>query len=124
MMRRLLLLLPLLLGACETEPPLEVRLQPLVGKTEAELVQALGVPTSTYEVGGDRFMQYADQTSTVYPGDPFWGGRYRRFGGPIYSPPLVVTRTCSITFALTGQGGGQRRDHRVASFTARGNGCR
>ena len=57
------------------------------------------MPTATYEVGGDRFLQYEDQTSTIYPGDPFWGGRYRRFGGPIYSPPLVVTRTCAITFA-------------------------
>ena len=37
-MRRLLLVLPLLLAACATEPPLEARLQPLVGKTEAELV--------------------------------------------------------------------------------------
>lgn len=115
-MRRLALLLPLLLAACATEPPLEVRLQPLVGKTEAELVQSLGVPTATYAVGGDRFLQYEDQTSTIYPGDPYWGGRSRRFGGPIYSPPLVITRTCAITFAL--------RDQRVASFTARGNGCR
>ena len=40
------LLLPLLLGACATEPPLEVRLQPLVGKTEVELVQTLGVPNA------------------------------------------------------------------------------
>ena len=115
-MRRCLLLVPLLLAACATEPPLEVRLQPLVGKTEAELVQTLGVPTATYEVGGDRFLQYEDQTRTIYPGDPFWDGRYRRFGGPIYSPPLVVTRVCAITFGL--------RDHRVASFTFRGNGCR
>ncbi|MFC7472953.1 hypothetical protein ACFQS7_01205 [Dankookia sp. GCM10030260] len=119
-MRHLLLFLPLLLAACATEPPLEVRLQPLVGKTEAELVQALGVPNATYEVDGNRFLQYEDQTSTVYPGDPFWGGRYRRFGGPIYSPPLVVTRTCAITFALAGQKG----EHRVGSFTFRGNGCR
>ena len=119
-MRRLLLLLPLLLGACATEPPLEVRLQPLIGKTEAELVQTLGVPSATYEVGGDRFLQYEDQTSTIYPGDPYWGGRYRRFGGPIYSPPLVITRTCAITFALAGPRGAQR----VASFTFRGNGCR
>jgi hypothetical protein len=113
---RLLLLLPLVVAACATEPPLAVRLQPLVGKTEAELVQTLGVPNATYVAGGDRFLQYEDQTSTIYPGDPYWGGRYRRFGGPIYSPPLVVTRTCAITFAL--------RDQRVASFTFRGNGCR
>lgn len=120
-MRRLLLLLPLLLAGCATEPPLEVRLQPLVGKTETELVQALGVPTATYEADGNRFLQYEDQTSTIYPGDPFWGGgRYRRFGGPIYSPPLVITRTCAITFALAGP----REAQRVASFTFRGNGCR
>jgi hypothetical protein len=119
-MRRLLLILPLLAASCATEPPLEARLQPLVGKTEAELVQALGVPNTTYEADGNRFLQYEDRTSTVYPGDPFWGGPYRRFGGPIYSPPLVVTRSCAITFALAGQ----RGERRVASFTFRGNGCR
>jgi hypothetical protein len=120
-MRRLLFLLPLALAACATEPPLETRLQPLVGRTEAELVQTLGVPSATYEADGNRFLQYEERTSTLYPGDPFWGGgRYGRFGGPIYSPPLVVTRQCAITFALAGQ----RGERRVASFTFRGNGCR
>ncbi|TCZ64485.1 hypothetical protein [Roseicella aquatilis] len=117
-MRRWLLLLPLLLGACATEPPLDVRLQPLVGKSEAELVQALGVPNATYDASGDRFLQYFDQTTTIYPGDPYWGGfgGWRRWGGPIYSPPLVITRNCAITFLL--------RQGRVMSFTYRGNGCR
>jgi len=114
-MRRLLLMLPLLAG-CAQDPPLEVRLQPLVGKTEKELVTAFGVPTATYEAGGARFLQFEDRTSTVYPGDPRWGMPYRRFGGPIWSQPLVVTRTCAVTFALQGD--------RVSSFTARGNGCR
>ncbi|RAI59305.1 hypothetical protein [Roseicella frigidaeris] len=111
------LLLPLLLAACASEPPIEVRLQPFVGKTEAELVQALGIPNATYEAGGDRFLQYEERTSTVYPGDPFWGGfGYRRFGAPIGTPPLVIVRNCSVTFLL--------RQGRVAGFTFRGNGCR
>lgn len=111
------LLLPLLLAACANEPPIEVRLQPFVGKTEAELVQALGIPNATYEAGGDRFLQYEERTSTVYPGDPFWGGfGYRRFGAPIATPPLVIVRNCSVTFLL--------RQGRVAGFTFRGNGCR
>ena len=115
-MRRLLLALPLLAAGCATEPPLEARLQPLVGKTEAELVQTLGVPSAIHEADGVRFLQFIDQTSTVYPGDPYWGVPYRRFGGPFFAPPLVVVRSCAVTFAL--QGG------RVASFNARGNGCR
>ncbi|NOG72937.1 hypothetical protein HJG45_21455 [Roseicella sp. DB1501] len=111
------LLLPLLLGACATEPPIEVRLQPFIGKTEAELVQALGVPNGTFETGGERFLQYDERTSTVYPGDPYWGGfGYRRFGAPIYTPPLVIVRNCSVTFAV--------RQGRVTAFTFRGNGCR
>lgn len=108
-----------LLAACAQEPPLETRLQPFVGQTEAALVGALGVPTATYEASGIRFLQYEERTSTVYPGDPFWPGGfgpYRRFGGPIYSPPLVVTRACAITFGV--------QDNRVTGFTFRGNGCR
>ncbi|MDO9710986.1 hypothetical protein [Paracraurococcus lichenis] len=116
-MRRLLFLTLLALAACAQEPPLEARLQPLVGRTEAELVGALGVPNATYEAEGTRFLQYEDRTSTVYPGDPFWpGGPYRRWGAPIYSPPLVINRVCSITFGV--------RQGRVAGFTFRGNGCR
>lgn len=116
-MRRWLLLLPMLLAACAQEPPLEVRLQPFVGQSEASLVSALGVPSGTYATDGTRFLQYEDRTTTVYPGDPFfYGSYYRRFGPPIYSPPLVVTRTCSITFTV--------RDGQVTGFTFRGNGCR
>src|SRR3712207_6072028 len=100
-LRRLLPILPLL-AACATEPPLETRLQPYVGRTEAELVGAFGVPNGTYEAEGTRFLQYEDRTSTIYPGDPYFGGPYRRFGAPLYSPPLVVNRICAITFALRG----------------------
>ncbi len=115
-MRRLLFLLPLALAACATEPPLETRLQPLVGRTEAELVQTLGVPSATYEADGNRFLQYEERTSTLYPGDPFWGGgRYGRFG-PYFAPPGYIVRTCEITFAV--------RQGRVESFTYRGDGCR
>ena len=113
--RRVLLTLPLL-AACATEPPLEVRLHPYVGKPEAELVAALGVPSATYEAGGTRFLQYEERTSTVYPGDAYFGGPYRRFGPAFTSPPLVVNRVCAITFALRGA--------RVEGFTFRGNGCR
>jgi hypothetical protein len=115
-MRRWLLVLPLLLGACATEPPLEARLQPLVGRSEAELVTAFGVPAQTYEAGGERFLQYEERTSTVYPGDAYFGGPYRRFGPAFYSPPLVVNRVCAITFVLRGG--------TVQSFSFRGNGCR
>ncbi len=115
-MRRLLLLLPLLLIACAAEPPLETRLQPLVGRSEAELVTELGVPSGTYEAEGMRFLQYEERTSTVYPGDSYFGPSYRRLGTPFYSPPLVVNRLCAITFALRGG--------TVQSFTYRGNGCR
>ena len=114
-MRRWLPVL-LMLAACASEPPLEVRLQPLVGKTEAELVQAFGVPTSTYQAADARFLQYEDQTTPVYPGDPFWGRGYTRFGSTFAAPPLVVTRRCAVTFTL--------RQGRVEGFTHRGNGCR
>jgi hypothetical protein len=116
-MRTLVFGLLLALAACAQEPPLETRLQPFVGQSEAALVGALGVPNSTYETGGTRFLQYEERSTTVYPGDPYpYWGPYRRFGGPIYSPPLVVMRECAITFAV--------RQGRVESFTFRGNGCR
>jgi hypothetical protein len=115
-MRRLCLMLLPLLAGCAIEPPLETRLQPFVGQSEAALVASLGVPNSTYETEGLRFLQYEDRTSTIYPGDPYWGRPYGRFG-PVLSPaPLIITRTCSITFTL--------RQGQVTAFSFRGNGCR
>ena len=58
-MRRLLPLL--LLAGCATGPGIEARLAPLVGGSEAALVEALGVPTRTHEAGGLRFLQYEER---------------------------------------------------------------
>lgn len=118
-MRRLfgVVLLTLVASGCATGPTLEQRLLPLVGKSEGELVAALGVPERTYEVEGRKFLQYEERRSYLMP-DPYWPrpwGHGRRFG-PVWSPgPYYVVRACDITFTLRGG--------RVESFVTRGDGC-
>ena len=105
----------LLVAACASGPTLDERLRPLVGQEEAALVRALGIPAATHETGGERFLQYEDRSTAIYPGDPYSGRPYRRFA-PGAPPPLVLLRSCTVTFALRGG--------TVTGFTYRGNDCR
>lgn len=100
---------------CASGPTLDERLRPLVGQSEAALVGALGVPTATYDAGGERFLQYEDRSVAVFPGDPYWGRPYRTFA-PTVPPPVVKQRSCIMTFAL--------RRGTVTGFATRGNDCR
>jgi hypothetical protein len=122
-MSRTLSLLPLLpvlaLSACAVGPTIDDRLASYVGRTELELVTALGVPTRDYETGGQKFLQYEEQRTIALPGGfagapigPYGRGYYGGFGlGYTTYAPVQ----CDVTFAL--------RDGRVASYTYRGQGC-
>lgn len=75
-MRRVLLLLPLL-AACATEPAAPLA-GAWVGRSEAELVSALGVPTRVHETEGRRFLAYdgnGAQHPAVVPSIGFGVGR-------------------------------------------------
>jgi hypothetical protein len=111
-----LLLLPLVLGACAVGPTLSQRLAAYVGRSEGELVANLGVPVRSYETEGRRFLQFERRsTVAVSQPDPFFyaGGpwRYR----PWMNAPAYAEVQCDITFSL--------RDQRVESFTLNGQGC-
>ena len=114
---RWVLLCSLATAGCATGPTLDQRLLPFVGRGEAELVAALGVPERTYEVEGRKFLTFEETRSYVVAGSPAFypGFGYSRFG-PYFSPPGYIVRTCEITFAV--------RQGRVESFTYRGDGCR
>ncbi len=120
-MRRWALACSLAAGAaaagCAAGPTLEQRLLPFVGRSEGDLVAALGVPERTYEVEGRKFLTFEDRRSYIVAGSfPLYSG-YGRFGyGPVFTPPGYVVRTCEITFVVRGG--------RAESFTFRGDGCR
>ncbi len=102
-------------AGCAIGPTLEQRLLPFVGRSEGELVAALGVPERTYEVEGRKFLTFEDKRSYIVAVDPFVYRGYCRFG-PYFAPPGYIVRTCETTFAVRGG--------RVESFTYRGDGCR
>jgi hypothetical protein len=114
-LRVLLCSLAAVAAGCATGPTLEQRLLPFVGRSEGDLVAALGVPERTYEVEGRKFLTFEDRRSFIVAGDPFLYRGYSRFG-PYFAPPGYIVRTCEITFAVRG---GQ-----AESFTFRGDGCR
>ena len=119
MTRRVLVLLMVVLSGCAMRPDRRALLAPLVGATEAELVQRMGVPSRTIETGGIKFLAYTERRVDIVPGMapfPAWGpGYYGYYGGYGGFPPEVVERSCETTFELVGG--------RVRSFTLRGNDC-
>lgn len=115
MRSRLVLLLPLVLGACAVGPTLSQRLSTFIGRSEGELVSSMGVPVRSYETEGRRFLQFERRsTVAVSQPDPFYGYGYWRYR-PWMNPPAYAELQCDITFAL--------RNQRVESFTLNGEGC-
>ena len=117
-MRRSLLLLPLLaLSACAVGPGIDERLSTYIGRSELDLVSTLGVPTRSYETGGQKFLQYEENRTVALPGG-FAGGPWGPYGRGFYggfSTTTYAPLQCDVTFAL--QGG------RVSAYTFRGQGC-
>ncbi len=99
----------------------EAELAPLVGQPESAVVQRLGVPTRTYETGGEKFLAYNQSRLDYEPGfGPYYGGFYGRgfYGGGFYGggfPPEIIQRDCETTFELA--------NGAVKSFALRGNSC-
>jgi hypothetical protein len=95
----------------------------LVGKSETDLVHALGVPSRTYETGGHKFLAYNRSKLETIPGDPGfgpgwgwgWHGGWGGWGGWGGFPPEIVQRDCETTFDLL--------NGVVQSWTFRGNDC-
>ena len=104
------------LGLASCGPnPAELRhaqLQTLVGQSELQAVQALGVPSRSIEVDGRRFLQWDQISQFTYPA--VWGYGW---GPPWYGgvPPSVVTYTCQTMLEI-GQG-------KVLNWQERGTGC-
>lgn len=112
---RSVLLLPLLaLGACATGPSFSERMATLVGHSESDLVQALGVPVRTHEADGQRFLQFEERRTVLYPSpDPFpFYGPYGRWRGG-YAGSAYGLAFCDVTWSL--------RNGRAQGFTARGS---
>ncbi|MBL6454276.1 hypothetical protein JMJ55_03000 [Belnapia sp. T6] len=117
MSRRLSWLLPLLLlAACAIGPGIEERMAAQIGRSEVQLVEALGVPTRTHEADGLRFLQYEQRRQVLHQLDPYWGRPYGRFAPLSPAAPILLTRSCDVTFTI--------RSDRVQSFTLRGDDCR
>ena len=95
----------LLLQGCATRQGFEARMGQYVGRSEADLVAALGVPVRSFQVQNRTFLQYERRFVTA-DSIPGWG-----WGGAV----SVQTWDCATTFEIV--------DGRVATFTSRGNDC-
>jgi hypothetical protein len=113
----------LALSACAYPNPQHVaELNALIGKQEADLIRAEGVPSRTYAAGGHKFLAYSRSRVESLPGSPgfgpygygygYWGGWGGGWGG---FPPEIIQRDCETTFEI---GNGV-----VLHWSFRGNAC-
>ena len=115
-MRRsmLLVLTGLMVGCVNQLAARQAYLGQFVGQPESTVVQQMGVPARSYEVGGAKYLAYDEHRIDLVPAfpsySPFFTGWY---GGGF--PPQVVDRRCETTFEVAGG--------TVQSFTLRGNAC-
>ncbi len=126
MRRAACLVLLVLLGAC-TDPALMQRrayLASFVGQSEVALVRALGVPTRSVDIKGEKFLAYDDRHLEALPGfyggGPWWGPGWGPAWGPAWGPwgwgpPVIVARGCETTFDISGG--------KVVSLAMRGPDC-
>jgi hypothetical protein len=111
----------ILLSACATGPSYVETMMGYQGKTEAELVDALGPPERVYDVNGTRYLSYSRVSQQRYASDPEYGAGVayghddlfmsERFG----DNATFETWRCDVFFAL--------RNHRVVKIGYRGNAC-
>jgi hypothetical protein len=116
-MRRFVLLLPLLLAACQTGPSLQTRMISFMGASESTLIQSLGVPDKQINVNGVSYFAYVRQRTQVLSTGPFWGGPYwwpyGGFAGPVSSS--VQVWSCETTFTI--------QNGKVVYVSFKGNDC-
>lgn len=114
----------LALSACAYPNPQHVaELNALIGKPEAELIRAQGVPARTYQVGASKFLAYSRSRIESIPGGagfgpyggfgPYWGGGWGGGWGGFDSE--IIQRDCETTFELAGGV--------VQHWNFRGNAC-
>ena len=122
MRRAACLALVIVLGACTDQALMQRRayLASFVGQSEVALVRALGVPTRSVDIKGEKFLAYDDRHLEVLPGfyggPPWWGPGWSPGWGPWgWGPPIVVARGCETTFDVSGG--------KVVSLTMRGPDC-
>ena len=95
------------------------RLDALIGYTEPQLVQALGVPSRSFTTNGQTYLAYDQANTEVIPGSGGfgygWGYGYGWGGGFGAFPPVAITRSCQTAFRIDAG--------RVAAWTLHGDGC-
>jgi hypothetical protein len=109
-----LLLLAGLLGGCVNQlAERQAYLQQFIGQPESAVVQAMGVPSRSFETGGVMYLAYTEHRIDFIPGTPtyapFYLGAYGAF------PPQIVQLDCETTFRVV--------DGKISSYTLRGNAC-
>ena len=109
-------------GCAYPSPQHVAQMNALIGHSETDLVKAMGVPSRTYETGGQKFLAYSRVRVESTPGTigPFWGGYgwgggYGGWGGWGGVSPEIIQRDCETTFDLA--------HGIVQSWTFKGNDC-
>lgn len=117
------------LTSCRTTEGYRQKMGSYVGASEAELIDAFGVPSDSYELdNGTKVLQY-NYSQQSFVADPAFGSSFGHYAGrrhgysnytsayvPLSPPQRVVTSSCQTLFKLN-------RKRQVIDFGFKGNSC-
>jgi hypothetical protein len=110
-----LLLVVGLLGGCANQlAERQAYLNQFIGHPESAVVQAMGVPSRSFETAGVTYLAYSEHRIDFIPGTPLYAPFYMGgYGGGF--PPQIVQLDCETTFQVV--------DGKISSYVLRGNAC-
>ena len=116
--------------AIQTEAQIKAQLDHHIGENEASLIRELGVPTRSFQSGGQRFLAYYTGYQQVDNFGGFgggfggwgwrggwggWGGGWGPGGFNDWGPSNIISYGCETTYEVTGG--------HVMGWTRHGNDC-
>jgi hypothetical protein len=121
-MKRLLAIFIAIVGisGCATTANYDKLMKTTIGKSEKDLVAALGIPQGSYESEGVRYLTYSRTESGVIPGTPARANTVVIGGVPYTNmvggtPAIGYTNACTTIFKI--------ENKVVVSYEFKGNAC-
>lgn len=110
-----LLLLVGLFGGCANQlAERQAYLNQFIGQPVSAVVQAMGVPSRSFETAGVTYLAYNEHRIDFIPGTPLYAPFYfGAYGGGF--PPQIVQMDCETTFQVI--------DGKISTYVLRGNAC-
>ena len=115
-MKKLMLLLVVFLTSCATNEKYAAYLDTYIGMDKASLIDAMGVPDSTYKLNAKtEYLTWKKNQSYIMPGTAYTTYNNSNNYTTTYSPTYIANQWCNTTFVIV--------DNKVTRWLTKGDWC-